>query len=144
MERVFRKMCHGVEQNLAKSAPTADSNADAWMLSLSHATKITEVWKTYGKNIDTDILSSFWGFSLLYSYRTAKNITGDPLEHLPSEVVPHIRAATTTNCCLGKAPPQTYRNSSLNLNNTCQSGQSSPTLQKMIAMYHPPSMTFDG
>ena len=78
---------------LAKSAPTADSTADSWKRSLAHAEDITEVWKTYGQQIGADILSSFWGFSLLYSYRTAQNITGDPLDHLPSEVIPHIRAA---------------------------------------------------
>lgn len=78
---------------LAKSAPTADSTANDWKQSLSHAKNITEVWETYGKQTGEDILSSFWGFSLLYSYRTSKNITGDPLDHLPSEVIPHIRAA---------------------------------------------------
>lgn len=78
---------------LAKSAPTADSDANAWKQSLSFATEIADIWGKYGKQIDKDILSSFWGFSMLYSYRTSKNITGDPLDHLPAEVIPHIRSA---------------------------------------------------
>ena len=80
-----------LNKTLAKVSPPADKND--WTESLKLADQITEVWKPYGKEVTSHILGSFWGFSLLHSYRIAKNITGDPFDHLPSDVVPHIHAA---------------------------------------------------
>ena len=91
-----------LNKTLAKSSPPADKND--WTQSLELAEQIKEVWKPYGKEVTSHILGSFWGFSLLHSYRIAKTITGDPFDHLPLEVVPHIHAAAAFEVLSRKSP----------------------------------------
>ena len=101
-----------LNKTLAKSSPPADKND--WTQSVKLAEQIKEVWKPYGKEVTNHILGSFWGFSLLHSYRIAKTITGDPFDHLPTEVIPHIHAAAAYEFLLVHRRPLTYQTSSIN------------------------------
>lgn len=91
-----------LNRTLAKASPPADKND--WRQSLELANQIKEVWKPYGEEVTNHILGSFWGFSLLHSYRIAKTITGDPFDHLPAEVTPHIHAAAAYEFLSRKSP----------------------------------------
>lgn len=89
---------------LAKHSPPSDSNATGWKSSLQMSDQIREAWKPYGDRLTNEIVSSFWGFSLLHSYKMATEITGDPLDHLAEDVIPHIRAAAAYELLSRGAP----------------------------------------
>ena len=123
-----------LNKTLAKSSPPADKND--WTQSVKLAEQIKEVWKPYGKEVTNHILGSFWGFSLLHSYRIAKTITGDPFDHLPTEVIPHIHAAAAYEF-LARTSPSTDLSDLVDKLQKLLDNRDTSTLTTIIRYSHP-------
>jgi hypothetical protein len=75
-------------------SPSADDpSADSWGIFLAHATALSEAELGIGKDFERELLNRFWAAILVRSYQLVQQVTGDPLDHLPIEAQPHVRAA---------------------------------------------------
>jgi hypothetical protein len=82
-----------VNTRLAKLAPASNAAAVGWSQSLQAAHAITVAWAAEGPVIRDRIVMGFWAGSLAQAYAQSSELSGDPLDHLASHAIPHIRAA---------------------------------------------------
>ena len=93
-----------VNSRMVKLAPPSNATAEGWASSLEAAEAIRLAWSAEGPVIRDRILSGFWSNSLVRSYAQTTKLNGNPLDHLPAEAEPHIRAACAWRL-IQKSPP---------------------------------------
>ncbi len=89
----FSDNCHQhLIQQLATQAPDADTQSD-WKMIFSAHNAIESAWSWKDKEKMKQLLERLWAESLGIAYSGATEITGNPLDSIPEEYHPHVRAA---------------------------------------------------
>jgi hypothetical protein len=89
----FTQQCHShLISAMAIRSPGATAPASDWERSISRAGQITGAWADIDPMLGGLMVDRFWSEAVRLSYLEQPAV-GDPLDHLPPESWPHIRAA---------------------------------------------------
>ena len=102
----YTQQCHShLISAQAIRSPGATSPASDWVEVVKAATSIETAWAAYDPAMGRLMVDRFWSEAVRLSY-LEQRIVGDPLDHLPLEAAPHIRAAITRRLLEDAPSPQ--------------------------------------
>ena len=91
---------------LRRDVPPGDAAApEAWAEVGRSATAIEAVWA--GSPMAMGMSAELWAVALGMSIRSAEEVTGDAIEYIPAEVLPHLRAAAAARM-IEEQPPEVH------------------------------------
>ncbi|MFT4975983.1 MAG: hypothetical protein ACI8S6_001878 [Myxococcota bacterium] len=76
-----------------RAVPASTAPATAWRAVRRDAERIQGYWASIDPDFSAETLDRLWAAALLRAYSGAAQVTGDPLDALPSQAVPQVRAA---------------------------------------------------
>lgn len=83
---------------LAETTPPAlTEEKEEWENLVEHTRLIRSFWNTQDPKFGEAMVQQLWGKALDVSYTKAGIVAGNPIDHLPKEVLPHIRAAASAH-----------------------------------------------
>ena len=88
----FQRDCLAHATSLLAEAAPADPSGD-WAATIGSADAITAAWEGIDPEEGTQWRDRMWAEALLYAYDRAESLNGAPLDALPADALPHVRAA---------------------------------------------------
>lgn len=79
---------------VAETAPAANAaSAEDWKPLMESIEASRDVLKVRDPDLAERVVERIWSEATHYAYRRVSELSGDPLDHLPADVHPHVRAA---------------------------------------------------
>jgi len=95
--------------SMARVVPAADEKgAQEWVAAREAASAIAAYWA--GTSLAERLVDGFWALATGMAMHSAPEVSGDLLEHVPPEAVPHVRAAAAARMlAIGRSKESTLK-----------------------------------